>query len=170
VSKHSTSGYLFPRLLFRSHGLDPDSMFSKTREAGRHIRALEMLIAGKCDGAAVYSMRFMNLKSKGKLKTPLKIVAATAPIPDDAVCASPKLDPKRQRRIQALLLEFDIQKHGSVSKMKADSTVTSFIKGKDARYDIVRKALAAEAQAQKSNTKKNKKSKKNKNHRKTEEP
>jgi len=145
VSKSSTSGYLFPRLLFRSKGLDPENMFSEIVEAGRHIDALRMLQEGKCDGTAVYSMRFMELKSNGKITTPLKIVGATDPIPSDAICAGPAMPEKMREKIVEALVRFDVKKHGSGDKVKADTAISSFTKADDSFYKTVRDALDAEA-------------------------
>lgn len=145
VSKSSTSGYLFPRLLFRSKGLDPENMFSETVEARRHIDALRMLQEGKCDGTAVYSMRFMELKSNGKITTPLKIVGATDPIPSDAICAGPAMPEKMRKKIVETLVRFDVEKHGSGNDVKADTAISSFTKADDSFYKTVRDALDAEA-------------------------
>ncbi len=145
VSKSSTSGYLFPRLLFRRKGLDPENMFSEIVEAGKHIDALRMLQEGKCDGTAVYSMRFMELKSNGRITTPLKIVGATDPIPSDAICAGPAMPEKMRKKIVEALVRFDVKKHGSGDEMKADTAISSFTKADDSFYKSVRDALDAEA-------------------------
>jgi phosphonate transport system substrate-binding protein len=139
VSKHSTSGYLFPRLAMRQVGLNPDEMFSWTTQAKRHIRALDLLQKGTCDAAAVVNMLYYRLKVTGQISTPLRIIAPTAPIPEDAVCASPKLSPKARKRIEEALLEFDAKKHVTEAPVsKEASRVTSFAPGEDSTYDVVR--------------------------------
>jgi ABC-type phosphate/phosphonate transport system substrate-binding protein len=98
-------------------------------------------------------MLYYRLKVTGQISTPLRIIAPTAPIPEDAVCASPKLSPKARKRIEEALLEFDAKKHVTEAPVsKEASRVTSFAPGEDSTYDVVRKALAAEAEAQKKKT------------------
>src|SRR5262249_4372792 len=87
----STSGYLYPRALFKRAGIDPDRAFAATRFTGDHLGALRALVSGACDGAAVYAAILFDAKNHGIAPDAFRILASTERIPYDAYCAHPDL-------------------------------------------------------------------------------
>jgi len=53
VDFNSTSGYLYPRMMMRRLGVDPDTYFGKTAFAGGHTQAVMALDRGQFDAALV---------------------------------------------------------------------------------------------------------------------
>jgi phosphate/phosphite/phosphonate ABC transporter binding protein len=136
VSPNSTSGYLYPRALFRSLGIDPDKHFSSTRFTGDHVKALEALENGACSGAAVFAGLFFESK---RYAHQYKILASTARIPYDAYCSPPSMKPELADQLRDALLAL---KEGSELTRKwlgEKSRITGFVPIKDSDYESVRR-------------------------------
>jgi serine/threonine-protein kinase len=141
VGKASTSGYLLPRLMLEKAGLDPESMFSKAFFTRYHTKALRNLDNGICDAAAVFASLYYRAKVKGKVKSGIRIVAATAPIPQDCIVAAPHLAPALVERVRNAFLSFDPDKHSNRKPLGSDFRITAFVAARDRDYASVREAL-----------------------------
>jgi phosphate/phosphite/phosphonate ABC transporter binding protein len=110
VSRSSASGYLFPRALLASEGKDPDKLFRTQTFAGDHPAVCEAVRSGKADAGAT----FCDERPKGE--TPVadgctesppasdfRVVALSAPIPNDVVAARPGFD---ERLVEPTLAVF----------------------------------------------------------------
>jgi len=99
VSRSSASGYLFARALLVSQGLNPDTFFRGQSFAGDHPRACEVVRAKKADAGATFSDERPAGESPladGCADSPpvgdFRVVALSAPIPNDVVAARPGFD------------------------------------------------------------------------------
>ena len=148
VSKNSTSGYLFPRLILWRAGLNPETMFEEVFFTRYHRKALYQLDEGKCDVAVVYNTLYHKIIEAGELKSAIRIVTATGPIPQDAVVLSPKLPVELKRKIKSAFLGFDGETESSKKKsggsVDGEIRINSFMTVDDSHYDTVRAALKAE--------------------------
>jgi len=93
VDPESSSGYLVPRLMLRSAGLDATSLFGEERFLMSHAAVVEAVATGRSDVGATYcSDTGGRADVKGAwtaaTKTPLEVVAMTGAIPNDAIVAS----------------------------------------------------------------------------------
>ncbi len=144
VSKNSTSGYLLPRLMLKREGLDPEGMFLEEIFARDHAKALRWLDEGRCDVAAVYNDLYHKALEQGVLKSNMRILSATGPIPQDAVAVSPKMTPDLKKRFMEALLEYDgdayLSRHGG-DEEDGITRVSSFMRVDDSHYDLVRDAM-----------------------------
>jgi phosphate/phosphite/phosphonate ABC transporter binding protein len=139
VGPNSTSGYLYPRALFRRYGIDPDKTFRATRFTGDHLAALKALESGACDGAAVFAGIFFEAKRHGISPHQYTILATTARIPYDAYCVPPSMKPAVSDQLRDALLAL---KEGSELTRKVlgeKSRITGFAPVQDADYDSVRR-------------------------------
>jgi eukaryotic-like serine/threonine-protein kinase len=138
VSPNSASGYLYPRVVFRQHGLDPDKLFKLVVYAGDHRKALKLLSDGACDGAAV----FAGLYFKGKdLLDPQRftVLAKTERIPYDAYCIHPGMPKDQEHSLREALLALRSGTETAQQVLAAQAHITGFTAAKDADYDFVRK-------------------------------
>jgi serine/threonine-protein kinase len=85
----STSGYLLPRHFLRRRGLDPDKLFSQVRFSGNHLSVLKDVVAGRCDGGAVYSGAWLSASNLGVASSRLQLLVAVGKVPYDVICVSP---------------------------------------------------------------------------------
>ncbi len=136
VGPNSTSGYLYPRALFRSLGIDPDKDFSATRFTGDHKKALEALENGACAGAAVFAGLFFESKRNAYL---YKILGSTARIPNDAYCVSATMKPELGEQLRGALLALKEGSELTRRVLGEKSRITGFAPILDADYDSVRR-------------------------------
>jgi serine/threonine-protein kinase len=138
VTPNSTSGYLYPRAIFRRAGMDPDKAFSATRFTGDHLASLKALQTRKCDGAVVFSAALFDAKAKGIPPETFRILASTDRIPYDAYCVLDSMDPKLADDIQKALLELEPGSPVAMELFKVHGQITGFMKAQDSDYDGVR--------------------------------
>ena len=139
VGPTSTSGYLYPRAIFRRAGLDPDHDFSSTRFAGDHLSALKALQAGACDGAAVYQDILFQADEHGIHG--LRSLATTDRIPYDAYCVSAKMGEEEKLALRRALLELRPGSPAAVEVLSSAPQLRGFVPGKDDDYSTVRNIL-----------------------------
>ncbi len=139
VGPTSTSGYLYPRAIFRRAGLDPDHDFSSTRFAGDHLSALKALQAGACDGAAVYQDILFQADEHGIHG--LRSLATTDRIPYDAYCASASMGEEETRALRDALLELRPGSPTAVEVLSSAPQLRGFVPGEDEDYSTVRSIL-----------------------------
>jgi phosphate/phosphite/phosphonate ABC transporter binding protein len=136
VDRASASGYLFPRAAVVQAGLKPGELFKSESFRGDSVSVCKAVLDGSADAGATYADDRPGdkmvidgcLHAIGEDARKLKIVATSAPIPNDAIAARPGLDPAEIERIrkvftnlkkdhngQSLLLQvFDAQGFESV--------------------------------------------------------
>jgi serine/threonine-protein kinase len=139
VGPTSTSGYLYPRALFRRHGMDPDKSFKATRFTGDHLAALRALESGACDGAAVFAGIFFESKRHGISPQQYTILATTARIPYDAYCVPPGLSPALADSLRGALLALHEGAEVTRKVLGEKSRITGFAAAQDSDYDSVRR-------------------------------
>ncbi len=138
VSPTSTSGYLFPRAVFRQHKIDPDRGFKATRFTGDHLAALKALESGACDGAAVFAGIFFEAKKHGMPPEKFTILAATARIPYDAYCVPPTFSSDMTQKISKALLALVPGSDLAKKILGEKSRIIGFVEARDSDYDPVR--------------------------------
>ncbi len=138
VNPTSTSGYLYPRALFRKSGIDPDKDLKAARFTGDHISALKALAQGACDGTAVFTGVFFEARKHGLTPEKYTVVATTDRIPYDAYCASPTLKDAKIKEIGDALLALVPDSKLARKVLGPKSRITGFVKVEDKAYDAVR--------------------------------
>lgn len=109
----SSSGYLYALKYLTDNNIKP----SQTVFAKGHKDALEMLLSGKVDAAAVYysqpspdgaikDARFELAQKYPDILVKLKIIATTDEIPNGPVAMSEKLPNETKEKLEAALLKF----------------------------------------------------------------
>jgi phosphate/phosphite/phosphonate ABC transporter binding protein len=110
VSKGSASGYVFPRALLAAEGKDPDRLFRSQTLEGDHPAVCDAVRSGKADAGAT----FCDERPKGESPvadgcaerpptSDFRVVALSAPIPNDVVAARSGFD---ERLVESTLAVF----------------------------------------------------------------
>jgi len=139
VGPNSSSGYLYPRALFRKHGMDPDNSFRVTRFTGDHLAALKAIENGACDGAAVFAGILFEAKKHGISPEQYTILATTERIPQDAYCVPPNHSPKLVTELRSSLLALREGSEPARRLLGTNSRITGFAPAQDSDYDSVRR-------------------------------
>ena len=145
----STTGHVFPRKMFKEHGIDPIRDFSKILYSGGHDATVLAVLNGKVDAGATYAnspdsedtawMRY--LKDPGEIKK-IRAIAYSEPIPADNLVVSAALDEQIAKRIVDVFIR--LSRDPSGTKMLRDLyQIDGFVVATDKDYDSVRAAFAA---------------------------
>lgn len=110
VDEKSTSGYIAPRLMLRQAGLNEGSFFASEQLSGAPLNALQDLLAGRCDVAAVASTIFEVAPDRGISTDGLRVLARSPVLPRDVFCASSRLERKLLEALGDALLGLDAQR------------------------------------------------------------
>ncbi len=143
VAKDSASGYLYPRILFKKNGLDPDKMFSKTSYSGSHAESIKSVVTGVSDGAAIFKDSIEMAKYQGIDTANIKIIAETEKIPHEAFIAQHNMDPELARSLKQALVSFRYSDNDLKDFTKTQRGVfkmEGWVVGFDSLYDTVREA------------------------------
>ena len=89
----STSGYGYPNLLLRKHGIDPKSDFTQVFFLKKHDRVIDALLAGSIDLGAVSDGTYLTAKRNHGDR--FAVLAQSDPIPLDALVATPTFSADR---------------------------------------------------------------------------
>ena len=99
VDPLSTSGYIVPRIILAANGVNPDTDFKATVNAGSHQNVAAAVYKGDCDAGVT----FINVLTDATLnttypdiQTKLVVFADSDRIPNDGVQYVKTLDPKLQ--------------------------------------------------------------------------
>ncbi len=104
VDPRSRSGFLAPARLLLEAGLDLPGDLASCVFAGSHGKALERLLAGDVDAAAVSSVMVDTGRMSPASGTPLVILAESAPILPDPFVVRADLDPREEEIFRNTLL------------------------------------------------------------------
>lgn len=119
VSRNSASGYLFPRVCLKRHGLDPDKVLKKDKVvfAKDHDRAMKLLLENKVDVAATYDWAITE--ASGRLRNGLRVIAWSEPLPHSLLVGSAKLSEDEAELIQFAFLSLSREKAEDVHAIEA---------------------------------------------------
>jgi phosphonate transport system substrate-binding protein len=101
VDPNSTSGYIIPRIVLMANGVNPDTDFKATQNAGSHPNVVTAVYKGDCDAGVTYIDAITDPVANLPAKYPditdkVKAFADTPRIPNDGVQYVKTLDPKVQ--------------------------------------------------------------------------
>jgi phosphonate transport system substrate-binding protein len=105
VDPNSTSGYIIPRIMLQANGIDPDTDFAQTVEAGSHDQVIISVYNGDCDAGATFVDARDNVEDDfPDVKEKVLVLAETPDIPNDSVSFVKDFpSDMRQQIIDALL-------------------------------------------------------------------
>ena len=142
VDPSSTSGYLYPRALLRSRGLDPDTFFGRAVMAGDHDKGLDLLVEGSVEVAALTAQVVDRPRAdRAAAVRGLRVVAKTGRIPLDCLVVHAGLDRELAVRLRASLLSLAHASDVS-DALAADWGIRGFVPYSKERYDELARVLA----------------------------
>jgi phosphate/phosphite/phosphonate ABC transporter binding protein len=152
VNRSSTSGYLYPRAMLQSKNIQADAFFASPPVfAGNHKKALQMVIDGEVDVAAV-AAPFVD---PGRGRAPvddlatrgtLAVVAKTSRIPLDCIVVHKKLQRTLADRFRSALLAL-INDAEASRTLAASWGINGFVAADDRRYDEIDSVLRAQRES-----------------------
>jgi phosphonate transport system substrate-binding protein len=144
----STTGNVFPRKMFKDHGIDPVRDFKQILFSGGHDATVLAVLNGKVDAGATYAnspdskdtawMRY--LKNTEDVKK-IHAIAFSEPIPADNLVLSPSIDDALAKKIEAAFIEISRDPAGK-KMLRELYQIDGFVPATDQDYDSVRRAFA----------------------------
>lgn len=132
VDTKSASGYVYPRHIFKTNGLDPDQFFGKISFKGSHDNIIKSVLSGDLDGGATYNEAVDMAVTQGLPVHELEIIAQTEDIPKDALAVSPALSADVAEKLKQAFLSYD-----ETAGIK--SPINGFVEISDEKYNVIRK-------------------------------
>ncbi|MGH8104580.1 MAG: phosphate/phosphite/phosphonate ABC transporter substrate-binding protein [bacterium] len=136
----STSGFLFPRLLFLKNGIDLDKDFKSVVSAGGHDKVIYAILQGSVDAGATFDdARRLAVKRIPNVYDKTEVIAYTDWIPNDNVTVRPNMDTALRDKIKSSLLKIAATDEGRklLFNLYEIDGLTEF---DEAAYDPVREA------------------------------
>jgi phosphonate transport system substrate-binding protein len=106
VDPNSTSGYIVPRIILKANGIDPDTDFTATQNAGSHPNVAVAVYQGDCDAGVTFINVLTDASANLQATYPdiadkVQVFAVSDRIPNDGMQFIKSLDPK----LQAVIVE-----------------------------------------------------------------
>ena len=138
TSKSSSSGYLYPRAVFREHDINPDT-YLQTRFTSDHMESLRVLQTGGCDGAAVYDKIWIEAAKHGLEASAFTVLATTERVAWDAYCVTDMLDAETTAKLTKALTDLKLGSPlGRKILVDNDLPFDGFLPADDTLYDPTR--------------------------------
>ncbi len=113
VDPNSTSGYIIPRIMLAANGIDPDTDFDKTVEAGSHNNVITQVYNGDCDVGVSYADARSSIEEDyPDVKDVVIVLATTTEIPNDSVSFISDMDKEIRADIIKALVEIAASEEG----------------------------------------------------------
>lgn len=148
VDKNSTSGYLYPMLLFKNAGLSESDL--AIQFSGSHLDSVRLLEEKKVEAIAIFSDDTEALKSawtkysKDKNLKNVRLLAMSEPIPNDPFCVRQDFYDKNPKVVHNLMFSLiDI-----VERLKNKKEIQEFVGAQgfmpatSRQYDSVRQVVS----------------------------
>jgi phosphonate transport system substrate-binding protein len=143
VDPLSTSGYIIPRVVLQAAGVNPDTDFAKTIEAGSHNNVIIAVYNGECDAGATYvDARNSVEKELADVKEQVVPIVESPDIPNDNVSVIPSLPDEMKQAIKDALLQIASTEEGKTA-LKTVYSIEDLKPTDDSFYDGFRAQLDA---------------------------
>lgn len=143
VDPNSTSGYIIPSIMLKANGIDPETDFAKTVEAGSHNNVVAAVYNGDCDAGACYSDARSSIEEDyPDVKDVVSILATTTEIPNDNVAFAKNVPQDIRDQITQALLDISASEEGQAA-LNSLYSIDGLEKTSDSFYDGFRADLSA---------------------------
>lgn len=142
VDPASTSGYIIPRIMLAANGIDPDTDFSQTIEAGSHNNVVTQVYNGDCDAGATFSDARTGIEEEfPDVLEKVAVLATTSDIPNDSVSFIQSFPAETRAEIVAALLEIAASPEGQEA-LNTLYNIEGLVDSNDSFYDVFRADLS----------------------------
>jgi phosphonate transport system substrate-binding protein len=142
VDPNSTSGYIIPRIMLQANGIDPDTDFANTVEAGSHNNVITAVYNGDCDVGASYDDARSSIEEDyPDVKDVVVVLATTTEIPNDTVAFTKDFPAEMRDQIVTALLEISASEEGQAALENLYS-IEALVAADDSFFDGFRADLS----------------------------
>lgn len=142
VDPASTSGYIIPRIMLAANGVDPDTAFSQTIEAGSHNNVVTQVYNGDCDAGATFSDARTGIEEEfPDVLDVVSVLATTSDIPNDSVSFISDFPEEMRTEIVNALLEIAASPEGQEA-LNTLYNIEGLVESSDSFYDTFRADLS----------------------------
>ncbi len=142
VDPASTSGYIIPRIMLAAEGINPDTDFSQTIEAGSHNNVVTQVYNGDCDAGATFSDARTNIEEEfPDVLDQVVVLATTSDIPNDSVSFIKEFPADMRTTVAAALLDIAASPEGQEA-LNTLYNIESLVESSDSFYDVFRADLS----------------------------
>ena len=142
VDPNSTSGYIIPRIMLKANGIDPDTDFANTVEAGSHNNVITAVYNGDCDVGASYDDARSSIEEDfPDVKDVVVVLATTTEIPNDTVAFIKDFPEDMRQQIVDALLEISASEEGQAALENLYS-IEALVEADDTFFDAFRADLS----------------------------
>lgn len=126
MDRQSMAGYILPRSLLRSRGLDPDKLLSQQRFLGSYPACVQAVLDGRVDVSASYAsasnvapVRWGFAEAAGPRSTELVALGYSVDCPNDGIVLSPRV---HSDEVDEFARAFDrLLRHGGWGSLLAEA-------------------------------------------------
>ncbi len=145
VDPLSTSGAVYPKLLLKENGFDPETFFSKAVYAGGHDKAVIAVYNKQVDGCAIYGNGDTDARDQvagtiKDIKEKTVVIAKTEPIPNDTVAVSKDFPPDLAEKVKNGLLAVAKSDEGRRTALELYG-IDGLVPAQDSDFDPIRRAV-----------------------------
>ncbi len=142
VDPASTSGYIIPRIMLAAEGINPDTDFSQTIEAGSHNNVVTQVYNGDCDAGATFSDARTGIEEEfPDVLDQVVVLATTSDIPNDSVSFIKEFPADMRTKVAAALLDIAASPEGQEA-LNTLYNIESLVESSDSFYDVFRADLS----------------------------
>lgn len=142
VDPASTSGYIIPRIMLAANGIDPDTAFSQTIEAGSHNNVVTQVYNGDCDAGATFSDARTGIEEEfPDVLEVVSVLATTSDIPNDSVSFVSDFPEEMRAEIVSALLDIAASPEGQEA-LNTLYNIEGLVESSDSFYDTFRADLS----------------------------
>jgi phosphonate transport system substrate-binding protein len=142
VDPASTSGYIIPRIMLAAEGIDPDTAFSETIEAGSHNNVVTQVYNGDCDAGATFADARTGIEEEfPDVLDVVAVLATTSEIPNDSVSFIADFPAEMRAEIVAALLDISASPEGQEA-LNTLYNIEALQESDDSFYDTFRADLS----------------------------
>lgn len=142
VDPNSTSGYIIPRIWLQANGLNPDTDFAETIEAGSHNNVITQVYNGDCQAGATFSDARSGVEAElADVMEKVLVLGETADIPNDGVAFIAEFPAEMRQQIVDALLEIAQSEEG-VEALGTLYSISGLQAASDTFYDAFRADLS----------------------------
>jgi phosphonate transport system substrate-binding protein len=148
IGNTSASGGLYPRLILKKDGREPEKFFKHVLQLADHSEVCKAVLDGKADAGATFAddqtgdtpLAVDGCREAGFDPAKFKVIAQSDPIPNDVIAVRSDLPAEVESHLQAALLEMAASDKGKV-QLRDIFHADGFGKSADADFEPVRDAL-----------------------------
>jgi phosphonate transport system substrate-binding protein len=147
VDEKSTSGYLYPGVMFKKEGIEPKSFFKEIIFSGNHKAAVKAVLEGKAAAAAVFANDTEGISSAWEVFNPKagkkRALWVSDPIPNDPFCVRKDFYEAHPRVVHDIMFAFIDLKSvpGEGNFWKKHFNMSGMIMATSRQYEPVRELV-----------------------------